>query len=356
MQRITSLDGLRGIAALIVVVYHATFVPLLLNKPVDKLGGIEILFSLTPIRIFTAGGEAVHVFFVLSGIVLGFVASSSKFKLIKYYKSRFVRLYFPVIPAVAISYLTSFFLYSLNPKVKMPESLSAESVIKDLTLLAGNGSTLGVLWSLTWEVWFSILLPVFVFIAAKKLPLLQVCLCLVSIMLGDALNKGALQYLPMFLIGVVISKNWGRLEIAFAKIQIWRKLNFLLLMLITAVAAITSQYWIASTFRPMVSPELLKIYCYPIEFLGVIVVVLLSGFHPKMIGFLNLKPIKWLGMISFSLYLIHSPVVEFIEYWSWDFAYLEFPLAIILSVIAGWLFFKLIEKPSHNLARKLSTN
>ena len=78
-SRMHSLDGLRGVAALVVVVHH-----LLLTLPwfADRVGLGQLgtkgqftfswhnLFEYTPLHILYGGTEAVVIFFVLSGFVL----------------------------------------------------------------------------------------------------------------------------------------------------------------------------------------------------------------------------------------------------------------------------------------------
>jgi hypothetical protein len=74
--RLPSLDGLRGVAALIVVVHHTLLtVPSLsvayfLDGPAAVRGSKAWWLSWTPLHLIWAGGEAVIVFFVLSGFVL----------------------------------------------------------------------------------------------------------------------------------------------------------------------------------------------------------------------------------------------------------------------------------------------
>jgi uncharacterized membrane protein len=73
--RVRSLDGLRGVAALIVVVHHA-----LLTSPTlarvnygavpGSVHGFLWWMTYTPLHLIWAGPEAVFVFFVLSGFVL----------------------------------------------------------------------------------------------------------------------------------------------------------------------------------------------------------------------------------------------------------------------------------------------
>lgn len=74
-QRLSSLDGLRGIAAVVVLIHHALLtLPQLADAYYDMDGLSEIslawILTYTPLHVFWAGAEAVSLFFILSGIVL----------------------------------------------------------------------------------------------------------------------------------------------------------------------------------------------------------------------------------------------------------------------------------------------
>jgi peptidoglycan/LPS O-acetylase OafA/YrhL len=69
------------------------------------------------------------------------------------------------------------------------------------------------------------------------------------------------------------------------------------------------------------------------------------------------RPLVWVGTISYSLYLLHVPiggrVMNFLERFA-EFAFvqhLSVPLALAVSLFAAWLFFLVVEKPSHDLAQ-----
>ena len=70
-------------------------------------------------------------------------------------------------------------------------------------------------------------------------------------------------------------------------------------------------------------------------------------------------PLRWLGTISYSLYIIHYPIVEFVS----QAAAAKLPgspilyaipfLNIALSLAAAWLLYRLVEKPTQAFSRKL---
>lgn len=79
-------------------------------------------------------------------------------------------------------------------------------------------------------------------------------------------------------------------------------------------------------------------------------------FLPK----LDWKPLVWVGTISYSLYLLHVPIggrfLNALERFSHFelVKVLAVPAALAASLLAAWLFFLLIEKPSHEAARKIT--
>jgi len=114
--RYPSLDGLRGVCALVVVVYHCLLVVPALSIPADGSAPSAAASSATwspvwwlyrtPLRALWAGPEAVLIFFVISGFVLCLpLARSPVRQWATYYLRRFCRLYLPVWGAVGFAVL-----------------------------------------------------------------------------------------------------------------------------------------------------------------------------------------------------------------------------------------------------------
>lgn len=159
--RFPGLDGVRGVAALLVAVYHCWV-----------LAGYAVLDD-GPVRaILGAGYVGVDVFFVLSGFVL-FVPIASRpdrpVDIPSYARRRIARIY----PAYALALVVAIFLnrwVSLRPADLPWQSWSGlRSLLAHLLFLhqplggstdqTGFGSV-GVVWTLSLEAGFYVLLPV----------------------------------------------------------------------------------------------------------------------------------------------------------------------------------------------------
>jgi peptidoglycan/LPS O-acetylase OafA/YrhL len=109
MERLTHLDGLRGLAAFAVLLCHlvSSFFPLQM--------GTFFLFQ-TPFEIFFSGGLAVSVFFCLSGFVLSikFIQEKRIGPLFPLLVKRYIRLALPVLLSVLLAcfLLTNSFVYN----------------------------------------------------------------------------------------------------------------------------------------------------------------------------------------------------------------------------------------------------
>jgi peptidoglycan/LPS O-acetylase OafA/YrhL len=110
--KITYLDGLRGIAAVNVMIMHffVALAPAMVygsELPSHLGGNLEQLFSTTPLGLIGAGNFSVCIFFVLSGYVL----TQKYFKIrddsiiISGALRRYIRLFIPVFASVMLSFL-----------------------------------------------------------------------------------------------------------------------------------------------------------------------------------------------------------------------------------------------------------
>jgi peptidoglycan/LPS O-acetylase OafA/YrhL len=109
--KVSYLDGLRGIAAVNVMIMHffVALAPAMVygNKYPSHFGSLDQIFSTTPLGLIGAGNFSVCIFFVLSGYVLTqkFFQTKENSIIISSAIRRYLRLFIPVFAAVMLSYL-----------------------------------------------------------------------------------------------------------------------------------------------------------------------------------------------------------------------------------------------------------
>lgn len=102
-MRNLSLDGLRGLAAFNVVLFHfaCAFYP----HAVSEYDPVPWAIADTPLAIVYNGGFAVAVFFVLSGFVIATAAAQSRRPVLETLALRYLRLALPVTASVVVAWL-----------------------------------------------------------------------------------------------------------------------------------------------------------------------------------------------------------------------------------------------------------
>lgn len=106
-DRLEFLDGIRGVAALIVVFHHALIyftLGLYTGQPQDSKFSWDIALSGKSFLLFFAGNFAVSIFFVLSGFVLSHVFLRTRSGPIALVAKRYVRLTVPITAASLMSW------------------------------------------------------------------------------------------------------------------------------------------------------------------------------------------------------------------------------------------------------------
>jgi peptidoglycan/LPS O-acetylase OafA/YrhL len=361
MKRLTQLDGLRGIAALIVVVFHLS----LIAQPyldTNSTGDAWWWMSETPLRLATDGTQAVLLFFVLSGLVVALPAlraGFTKFSWRKYFASRFLRLYIPAWGALALAAVLIFCIPRVSSKVTAnywlsntnAKSIQPLTLLQDATLMKVGNAADNVLWSLRWEIIFSVLLPVFVLAAIlirrSWIAFGLAMVACVALTIGDPVHADAAFYLPVFMMGTLMA---SRLE----AIQEWgarRSRRFWIAALSTSLFfMVASQIFSFAASPSSVGGGLL----WSLVGAGAGGIILCAIGFDSVRNFLNAKVSQFLGKISFSLYLIHVPIIATLAFVLGDAQWwLVGIIGLPLSLGAATVFHKYVEVPSMNLAHRV---
>lgn len=365
-MRKIELDSLRGAAAFAVLLWHTTassLYPFLLGSrfaPVDSFWYNAIMYS--PLRIFSAGPEAVWLFFVLSGFVLSRSAARTDYRWDAYYPSRLIRLYLPIIAAVLLTALT-FVVFprevtaSNNAFVGgLPTDYSVGLMFRDITLLTGTTSANVPLWSLQWEVLFSILLPVYVLLA-RIVPKTAMGVSVLLIVASAWTESLFLLYMPMFLIGSVVGFHWEAIADRF-RIVADRGVRSILIGtvgVVLAVCLITSSY----TFNSFISQQsgigaTVTTNAFTVlKLTGILLLLALALTFPPLRAVLRWRPLVALGTISFSLYLTHGPIAIGLAFVMGP-GILTTITQIVLSMAVAVGFYFAVERWAHRLARTVA--
>jgi peptidoglycan/LPS O-acetylase OafA/YrhL len=335
-------------------VHHAfLFFPFLLapywGRPIDPAWQ-WLIYS--PLHLLWAGNEAVIVFFLLSGIVLTLpvIRSSRGFAWAAFYPSRLIRLYVPTIASVAFAVA----VIQLVPRASdpaltpLPQPITASSIVHNLTLIAGTDTLNGPLWSLQLEVLFSLLLPLYVFVAVKlrRWWWAVVIVCLAAALVGSQHQKDLIEYLPVFMIGTILAVRTDLWERAVVWIQHlrFRRVAWPVLFVVILLGVILR--WL--------SPALNLRELAPAVIVFAAILVLLAMYWSGFRGFLETRFVQWLGKISFSLYLVHAPIITaYGLLLPASLAWLEPILSVPTALLFAWGFFRIIERPAHRLSQSV---
>lgn len=318
-DRISNLDVLRAIAALAVCFYH-------FRRGAMFEGSVYQ-------SVASYGVYGVDVFFVISGYVIplalwkrGFGYSQTG----SFWLARFIRLY----PAYLLASVIGFGLWYLSTVMPgfrgaPPPPVTTTQVWANLALaadLARQDWFLGVAWTLAIEAQYYVLVVLSFPLLVSKRPAWRVgalaCWVLCPLALSNPL--WVFHWTALFGMGVaVMLRQQGLLE------RRW------------LMAFLAASFLVQCWARGGVSAGV-----------GVATALFILLAPPVRASWL-----VWVGGISYSLYLLHVPiggrVMNFFERYPdsvWALL-ISVPLAVAASIVAAWVFFKVVEWPSHQLAR-----
>jgi len=228
------LNGIRGLAALYVLIGHARwllwegYIEGYLLHPQSYNQASKILVSL--LAFFGKGHVAVILFFVLSGFVIHYSIikrEKNKLDILDYFKRRFLRIYPPLLFCMLLTLvldLTGKYIYGYSIYFQStPVPLINENIISNLNWITAIGNLLmvqgiythvwgtnGPLWSLMYEWWFYMLYPCIFYLYKKNRYLSYAVVWLLFIIASNGLfdNKLAsavFNYLLCWSLGALLA-------------------------------------------------------------------------------------------------------------------------------------------------------
>ncbi len=313
-QRLDHLDGVRGTAAFSVFVCHfiQTFLPhIYYSDRAEGHGLWEDEFATSPFNIVVNGNFAVCLFFVLSGYVLScrYLAGGDLEYLRRLAIKRYFRLMLPTLGAVMIAWAIlaaggySFGAAQVFTKTGMRDTYAIMipflAALEQGTIGAfffGQWSLDPVLWTMQAELYGSFLVfGLLALFAGVR------CRWLVYFVAALIFYNG---YYLAFILGVVLGDITGRLGEREAPYP-------LVLALVTLGVYFGSYpYYGAESGMWAILPQIGSAH-KPVFYhiLGAFLLIFTINVFAEARDVFSLRPFRFLGRISYSLYLIHFPLV-----------------------------------------------
>ncbi|HEV2201988.1 MAG TPA: acyltransferase [Bryobacteraceae bacterium] len=314
--RYQSLDALRGIAAMVVVVQHSMMTLPAWSDVV--LHGVHrsifaVILGSPPLDVLWAGDAAVKVFFALSGFVLALMfLRPDPPSYMAFAVKRVCRIYIPYIVVVAIAMLIMTVAES-SRKPELSEWFRSSwnhgvtwSLVLDHVLMLGQQKYNFVdnpIWSLVHEMRYSLVFPLVMWavIRAKWWPLVASSL-LASVAAMGALKHvnsnwavDSLQYAFLFVTGATLAKY--RVEVA----QRFRNLPTTLRIAIGA----TSVVLLSAHGLAHAGIALVRAFAFVAPHIGAVLLLMSVIGSAWAQEALERQPCLWIGRVSYSLYLSH---------------------------------------------------
>lgn len=321
MNRINELDSLRGIAALMVVLYHYTF-------RFHEKYSYSFLYDFFN---FKYGHLGVELFFMISGFVI-FMSIKNITKPIDFLKKRFYRLY----PLFWLSLLFTTLVMCFFPLPDTKQSVF--QFIANLTMLPSlfkQNAIDGVYWTLKIELFFYLFVLILLLVKQQK-KIIWIAIAYFLLGLGLVLKLGVLNmsffYGTLFINGMLFYSIYENPNLS--------KLKYLFIFLNCLLSYFVSE----------------SIFFY-FNFLLLITFVLLIN---NKLFFLNFKLFTFLGHISYALYLLHQNIGYTIQNQLISFGFtnpillLIIPLFIVLFI--SYIFTDFFEKNLISFIKKIGND
>lgn len=306
MNRETSLylDAVRFAAAVLVAIYHSNF-RFLVEEPIAAAG---------------LAHSAVITFFVLSGFVIAHVTSTKETTARSYAVSRIARIYSVAVPALIITMAVDTAGQALRPEIyagrtandlwsiRLATSLVFLNEIWSISIMFFSNVAY---WSLNYEVWYYVLFGIAMFCRAGVRGPLILLVCLL-------LGPKTLLLLPVWLLGVLLHRSrWLH--------SIPEPLGWILffgtVLLLWQFHVLQVEASLSAWLKGQIGTELHRTLSFSGNFLsdyilGVLIVMNFASFMSISRHFsqplrLMARPIRYLAGFTFSLYLLHQPLILF---------------------------------------------
>lgn len=333
------IDGLRAVAILFVLFFHAG------------------------LSIFPSGFIGVDIFFVISGfLITGIIYESLKndqFSFINFYNRRLWRLQPVFICLLVVTTILALFFYLPDDLQQFSASARKAAIFKSnkyfgavtTDYFAQDSKILPLLhtWSLSIEWQCYLILPLVIFLIYRTTPTRYFTKIIYGLTLLSLLfyflfgyqHQGYYRFSSRifeFLIGSCIAVN----SIRFSSNKYFLE--------VVSTVSILSLFYIATL--PDISLDFPNAYAVILCLAtGAIIMAGDNDYKSICLRFISIKPVVFIGLISYSLYIWHWPLFALLNYLNLKTS-LIWSLAFGMVFITAYLSWRFIEKPARKFSSK----
>lgn len=336
-EHFKALDGLRGLAILLVLLSHSSNFNLFFHEYLN----------------FKQIGKAgVYLFFVLSAylldrqIALAYLSGNAS---CSYWKNYFLRRFLRIYPLFIFSLIAFGFLSYLGHDSVI---MNWQDLPLHLLLIKGEG----IFWSIAVEFKYYFLSPIIMYLCHKYLKWGNLAvlsflgfLALLFVFLENRYHFdkiSTMRYLPIFLVGTALSIFELFKKEFFNKIGS-KAYNYLGVLGLAMIALTIPFYFnLAFGYKKVFHDS---IYYLPYALVWGVILLSVKFGNGLIKKILELKLLRFLGVISFGLYLLHIPILEFALNYSGIPDPMRVYVFFALSVFAATFSYLVLERPFSRL-------
>jgi peptidoglycan/LPS O-acetylase OafA/YrhL len=347
--RFHAIDGLRGVAALSVAVFHFNYA--IVRSAPDWLPSLGQALA-------AKGFMGVEIFFVISGFVIAHSVRDGDYSfryLGLFALRRSIRLDPPYWCAIALECVLLLASARFFPSLSHPLPAIAQTLAHLVYAqeILGYDEILPVFWTLCYEIQFYLVLISLLVVWHKTRHLLP----------ERGTRLGAIGLLAvLFASSLFVRYSGTHLPVRGLALERWFQF-FLGALTYWVVSRRVAASYLAVAYGAIVA-TLIGYRAEVAQLLPVIISVgiLLLGRRDLLDTVFNNRPLQFLGRISYSFYLIHDPIgwrwISLLErvaggtfglVWAWG----AFFSALLLTVGASALMWRLIESPTMRVSKRI---